>query len=272
MARLAELLSERFGGAQAFFCNSGRRGERGRDQVRAEGDREARHRRARGLLPRPHARRALGHGPAGRSARPSSRSSPGVSFARLNDVASLEAAVGADTGLILIEPVLGEGGVHPASPGFLAAAAELAAEHGALLCFDEIQTGVGRTGTFFAFEQLGVRPQLVTLAKGLANGLPIGALLVADEAAGALRPRRPRARPSAATPSSAPPPARSSRRSTTSCSRTCATGAPSSPGAPGPRRRAPARPRAPTGRPPRSWTTASTPACSSPPPARRCFA
>ncbi len=63
--------------------------------------------------------------------------------------------------------------------------AELA---GALLCFDEIQTGVGRTGTFFAFEQLGVRPQLVTLAKALANGLPIGALLVSDDAPAGLAP------------------------------------------------------------------------------------
>jgi predicted acetylornithine/succinylornithine family transaminase len=113
---------------------------------------------------------------------------PGVSFAQLNDVASLESAVGPETGLILIEPVQGEGGVRPASPGFLAAAAELAAEHGALLCLDEVQTGVGRTGTFFAYEQLGVRPQLLTLAKGLANGLPVGALLVADEAAGAFVP------------------------------------------------------------------------------------
>ena len=82
----------------------------------------------------------------------------------------------------------GEGGVNPATPGFLAAAAELAAEHGALLCFDEVQTGVGRTGSFFAFEQLGVRPHLVTLAKGLANGLPIGALLAADDAPAGLEP------------------------------------------------------------------------------------
>jgi acetylornithine/succinyldiaminopimelate/putrescine aminotransferase len=78
--------------------------------------------------------------------------------------------------------------VIPLTPAFLAAAAALATELGALLAFDEVQTGVGRTGTFFAFEQLGVRPQLVTLAKGLANGLPIGALLVADDAAGAFAP------------------------------------------------------------------------------------
>ncbi|MDX6568622.1 MAG: acetylornithine/N-succinyldiaminopimelate aminotransferase, partial [Gaiellales bacterium] len=109
-------------------------------------------------------------------------------FAQPNDIASLRAAAADDIGLILLEPVLGEGGVIPLAPEFVKAAADLAEELGALLAFDEIQTGVGRTGTFFAFEQLGVRPQLVTLAKGLANGLPIGCLLVADEAAGAFAP------------------------------------------------------------------------------------
>jgi acetylornithine/succinyldiaminopimelate/putrescine aminotransferase len=89
---------------------------------------------------------------------------------------------------VLLEPVLGEGGVIPLEPAFVAAAAALAEELDALLAFDEVQTGVGRTGTFFAFEQLGVRPQLVTLAKALANGLPIGCLLVAEEAAGAFVP------------------------------------------------------------------------------------
>src|SRR6185437_13722796 len=72
----------------------------------------------------------------------------------------------------------------PLDPEFVAAAREL----DALLALDEVQTGIGRTGTFFAFEQLGVTPDLVTLAKGLANGLPIGALLVADAAAGAFEP------------------------------------------------------------------------------------
>jgi acetylornithine/succinyldiaminopimelate/putrescine aminotransferase len=80
--------------------------------------------------------------------------------------------------------ILGEGGVIPLDRDFVEAAAELPP----LLCFDEIQTGVGRTGSFFAFEQLGVRPDLATLAKGLANGLPIGVLLVSDEVAGAFSP------------------------------------------------------------------------------------
>jgi acetylornithine/succinyldiaminopimelate/putrescine aminotransferase len=113
---------------------------------------------------------------------------PGARFALPNDVASLRAAADESVGLVLLEPVLGEGGVIPLEPAFVAAASALAEELGALLAFDEVQTGVGRTGTFFAFEQLGVRPQLVTLAKGLGNGLPIGCLLVADAAAGAFQP------------------------------------------------------------------------------------
>jgi acetylornithine/N-succinyldiaminopimelate aminotransferase len=181
MAKLAALLSERFGGAASFFCNSG-----------AEAN-EAAIKYARKATGKPgvvalegsfHGRTT---GALAATGQPEKRSAfepllPGVAFARLNDVASLERAVGADTGLILIEPVQGEGGVLPATTAFLAAAAGLAAEHGALLCFDEVQTGVGRTGSFFAFDQLGVRPHLVTLAKGLANGLPIGALLAADDA------------------------------------------------------------------------------------------
>lgn len=186
-AALAERLSARFGGAQAFFCNSGAeaieaalkyaRLATGKPGVVAlEG---SFHGRTTGALS------ATGQ-PAKRE--PFAPLLPHVAFARPNDVASLAAAVDAQTGLLLLEPVLGEGGVVPLEREFVLAAAELAAARGALLCLDEIQTGVGRTGTFFAFEQLDVRAQLVTLAKGLANGLPIGALLVADEAAGAFAP------------------------------------------------------------------------------------
>ena len=109
-------------------------------------------------------------------------------FAVPNDPASLAAVAGLDVGLILLEPVLGEGGVIPLSEEFVNSAQALAHDVGALLCFDEVQTGVGRTGTFFAWESLGVRPQLVTLAKGLANGLPVGCLLVADDVEGGFEP------------------------------------------------------------------------------------
>jgi acetylornithine/succinyldiaminopimelate/putrescine aminotransferase len=109
---------------------------------------------------------------------------PGARFVEPNDAEALRAAATEDVGLILLEPILGEGGVIPLDVEFIEAAAQLPP----LLGFDEVQTGVGRTGTFFAFEQLGVRPDLLTLAKGLANGLPIGALLVSDDTSGALVP------------------------------------------------------------------------------------
>jgi acetylornithine/N-succinyldiaminopimelate aminotransferase len=105
-----------------------------------------------------------------------------------NDAHGLAAAVGEGTGAILLEPIQGEGGIHPLDREFVAAARALADEHGAMLVFDEVQAGVGRTGTFFAWEQLGVRPDAVALAKGLANGLPIGCLLVSDSAPTAFEP------------------------------------------------------------------------------------
>jgi len=180
MLRLAELLSERMGGAQAFFCNSGAEANEAAIKYARKATGKP------GIVALENSFHGRTTGALATTGQPAKRAAfgpllPGVVFAQLNDVASLEAAVGPDTGLILLEPVQGEGGVLPATPGFLGAAAELAAEHGALLCFDEVQTGVGRTGSFFAFEQLGVRPHLVTLAKGLANGLPIGALLAADD-------------------------------------------------------------------------------------------
>jgi acetylornithine aminotransferase len=180
---LAALLSERFGGAQAFFCNSG-----------AEAI-EAALKYARKATGKPGIV-ALEGGFHGRTlgalsatGQPGKRASfeplvPGVRFVPPNDAEALRTAVDDEIGLIVLEPILGEGGVLPLDAGFVAAAAELPP----LLCLDEVQTGVGRTGSFFAFEQLDVQPDLVTLAKGLANGLPIGALLVANDAAGAFSP------------------------------------------------------------------------------------
>ena len=183
---LAALLSARFGGAQAFFCNSGAeaneaalkyaRKATGKPGVLAlEGSFHGRTLGALAVTGQPAKRAAFEPlGPA--------------RFAAPNDIASLYAAAGDDVGLVLLEPVLGEGGVIPLEPAFLAAAASLADELGAVLAFDEVQTGVGRTGTFFAWEQLGVKPHLVTLAKALANGLPIGCLLVGDDAPRAFAP------------------------------------------------------------------------------------
>jgi len=109
-----------------------------------------------------------------------------VDYVRYDDPGELEAAVGDDTAMIWLEPVQGEGGVHPAGPAYLRRARELADERGALLAFDEIQCGVGRTGRFLASEHAGVVPDLVTLAKGLAGGVPIGALVMTDAVAAAM--------------------------------------------------------------------------------------
>ena len=181
--KLASLLSERFGGAQAFFCNSGAEAIEAALKYARKATGKAGvvaldggfHGRTLGALS------ATGQ-PAKRA--PFAPLVPGVRFVPPNEVTALRDAVDDEVGLILLEPILGEGGVIPLEPDFVEAAAELEP----LLCFDEVQTGAGRTGSFFAFEQLGVRPDLVTLAKGLANGLPIGALLVADQAVGAFSP------------------------------------------------------------------------------------
>jgi predicted acetylornithine/succinylornithine family transaminase len=102
-----------------------------------------------------------------------------------NDVAALEEAVTDRTSAVLLEPIQGEGGIRPLTDDYLRAAREACDRAGALLIFDEVQTGMGRTGTFFAFEQTPVIPDVATLAKGLGGGVPIGALLVRGLAAGA---------------------------------------------------------------------------------------
>ena len=99
-----------------------------------------------------------------------------------DDTEALRAIVSDRTAAILLEPIQGEGGIHALSDDFLVAAREAADATGALLVLDEIQTGIGRTGTFFAFEQTPVVPDVVTVAKGLGGGVPIGAMLVREPA------------------------------------------------------------------------------------------
>lgn len=113
---------------------------------------------------------------------------PGATFVAPNDVAALEAAVTAETSAIILEPVLGEGGIIPLSEEFLMAARKAADRTGALLIFDEIQCGLGRMGTLFAFQQSGVTPDIVTLAKPLGGGLPLGAVLTGPAVEGVVKP------------------------------------------------------------------------------------
>lgn len=178
MDQLAGKLSHRFGGADAFFCNSGteaieaalkwaRKATGKTGFVSLEGSFHGRTLGALSVTGQPGKRTAF------------EPLIPGAVFATPETLAD---HVGPNTAAILLEPVQGEGGVHPLSAELLAQARALADEHGAMLIFDEIQTGVGRCGAFFAWQRLGVKPDALTLAKGLANGLPIGALIVSHDA------------------------------------------------------------------------------------------
>lgn len=112
----------------------------------------------------------------------------GFVYADYNDLDSVKAALNERTVAVMLEPIQAEGGVIPADPAFLQGLAQLCKERGLLLLLDEIQTGMGRTGTLFAWEDLGVKPDLFTLAKALGGGLPLSACLAAPEIAALVHP------------------------------------------------------------------------------------
>jgi acetylornithine aminotransferase len=113
---------------------------------------------------------------------------PGFHHVTFNSLAELEQTVSDKTAAIMLEPIQGEGGVHVVDRTYLAGVEELCKQKDILLIFDEVQTGMGRTGTLFAYEQLGVKPDIMTLAKGLGGGIPIGACLATDAVAKAFGP------------------------------------------------------------------------------------
>ncbi len=119
---------------------------------------------------------------------PFERGGSDVTFVTLGDEDELEAAVTDETAAVVIEPIQGESGIRPAPESYLRLARELTRQRGALLVLDEIQCGVGRTGTFLASEPAGVEPDVVTLAKGLAGGVPIGATVMTAPVAAAMPP------------------------------------------------------------------------------------
>ncbi|WP_346795526.1 aspartate aminotransferase family protein [Halomonas sp. Bachu 37] len=110
----------------------------------------------------------------------------GIMHAEYNDLDSVRALMGDDTCAIMVEPLQGEGGILPAKPEFLKGLRELCDQHNALLVFDEVQTGVGRCGTLYAYERYGVTPDILTSAKSLGGGFPIGAMLATDNVAKSL--------------------------------------------------------------------------------------
>ena len=116
----------------------------------------------------------------------------GFDYVHYNDIAELEKMMSDKTCAVMLETIQGEGGVYTPNPGYLQQVRELCDKHGALLIFDEIQAGIGRSGKFFAYEKYGVKPDIVTLAKGLAGGVPIGAFIVTEKVGQSHAARRPR--------------------------------------------------------------------------------
>ena len=192
MARLAERLAESSLGGRVFFSNSGteanecaikiarkhahQRGVTAPEIVSFEHDFHGRTYGALSATPGLARNEALGP------------MLPGFRSVPRNDAAALRAAVGENTAAVLIEPIQGESGVFPIDEEALLAARRACDEVGALLIFDEIQTGVGRTGSLWAYEQTPVRPDVITSAKALGGGFPIGACITGPEAADVLEP------------------------------------------------------------------------------------
>ena len=112
----------------------------------------------------------------------------GFNYFKYNDIESVKKVVDDETYAVMIEPIQGEGGVHTPNGDFLKQVREICDKHNALLIFDEVQSGIGRTGKFFAYENYDVKPDIVTLAKGLAGGVPIGAFIVSEKIAQVLKP------------------------------------------------------------------------------------
>ena len=174
------------GSGRVFFCNSGAEANEAAFKIARRTGRPtmvaahgAFHGRTMGAL-------AITGQPAKRD--PFKPMPPGVVFVPYGDPAALESVVDEDTAAVFLEPVQGENGVVVPPEGYLEAAREITAAKGALLVLDEVQTGVGRTGNWFAHQSVGVAPDVVTLAKGLGGGLPIGACVGIGAAAHLLEP------------------------------------------------------------------------------------
>ena len=189
---LAQWLTSRSGLDRAFFCNSGAEA----NEAAIKLARRFHYTRGTGRYEIIVAEHAFhGRTLATLAATPVAKYQEGFSplpegfrVVPFNDPGALVAAVNERTGAIMLEPVQGEAGVFPATAEFLAAARALCDAHGLLLIFDEVQTGIGRTGTLFAFQGSGVKPDVITLAKGLGGGVPIGAVLAPAAVAEVFQP------------------------------------------------------------------------------------
>jgi len=198
-SQLAKALTQASGLDRAFFCNSGTEAWEGALKIaRAYGQTKATtHGSTKTAKSRILALEGSFHGRTFGSLSTTGQAKyrdpfeplvPGVSFIAFDDIADLERQFDPTVCVLCIETIQGEGGIRPVSKEFLTRARELTQQHGALLILDEIQCGLGRTGRFFAYQHYRIKPDLVTVAKPLAAGLPLGAILLTNEAASAIRP------------------------------------------------------------------------------------
>src|ERR1700760_2130647 len=195
-AELAMRLTERAGMDRAFFCNSGTEAwEAALKLARAYSawKRSEGHTLGTKFLALDNSFHGRTMGSVSTTAKDKYREPfqplvPGVEFVRFNDVEHLRASFSNEVCAILIEPIQGEGGIRPVSQEFFQAARELTRSTGALLIADEIQAGLGRTGKWASYQQFGIQPDVTTLAKPVAGGLPLGVMLCTEEASQAIHP------------------------------------------------------------------------------------
>ncbi len=187
--RFAEFLCSRSFG-KAFFCNSGAEANEAAIKLtRLHGSEQGRYR----IITFEHGFHGRTFGALTATAQPKYHEGlgpmlAGFRYSKMNDLEGVKALIDHETAGIMIEPIQGEGGVRIPDPEFLQGLRDLCDEHGLLLIFDEVQTGMGRTGTWFGYQQTGVQPDVITMAKGLAAGVACGAMICRDEFAADLRP------------------------------------------------------------------------------------
>jgi acetylornithine/succinyldiaminopimelate/putrescine aminotransferase len=183
------MLSDRSFGGKAFFCNSGTEANEAAIKLARLHSKDGRYK----IISFQGGFHGRTYGATSATAQPKYHEGigpllAGFRYAPYGDLGSVVALIDGETAAILVEPIQGEGGIRIAPDGFLAELRELADEHNLLLIFDEVQTGCGRTGEWFAYQHFGVTPDIMTLAKSLCGGVAGGALLTTAEIAPSLRP------------------------------------------------------------------------------------
>jgi predicted acetylornithine/succinylornithine family transaminase len=188
--RFARMLSERSFGGKAFFCNSGAEANEAAIKLaRAHGHREGRAK----IVTVEHGFHGRTYAALTATAQPKYHAGfepmvPGFAYAPHNNLAAMEKLVDVTTAAVLIEPIQGEGGINLPNPGYLEGLRKLCDDRGALLILDEVQTGMGRTGEWFAYQHYGIEPDILTCAKALAGGVAAGVMMAKPHVAKTLQP------------------------------------------------------------------------------------